>query len=173
MVYKIKFNADGGIERKLYGYHQQSQAALDAKFKIKDLGKLKYFLGIKVVRAKRGIYICQRKYALDILGDSGTIGSAPSKIPLDQNVKLAKDKRDLLADPSIYRSLIGRLLYLTITRPDLSYSIQLLSQYMDKPKLPHLYAAHKVLRYLKRELGQGLFYPSISDLQLKGYSDSD
>ncbi|XP_022866434.1 uncharacterized protein LOC111386213, partial [Olea europaea var. sylvestris] len=128
---------------------------------------------LKVARTKHGIHICQRKYALDILRDSKTIGSAPARIPLDQNTKLSKDEGELLKDPSLYRRLIGRLLYLTITRPDLAYSIQLLSQFMNNPRIPHLHAAHKVLRYIKRAPGQGLFYPTNSKLQLEGYCDSD
>lgn len=117
--------------------------------------------------------VCQRKYALDILTDSGMIGATPSRIPLDQNLKLFKNEGELLEDPFMYRRLIGRLLYLTVTRPDLSYAVQLLSQYMDKPRIPHLNAAHKVLRYIKRSPGQGLMYPSSSMLQLQAFSDSD
>ena len=79
------------------------KAALNDKFKIKDLGRLKYFLGIEVMRSERGIHICQRKYALDILADSGTLGCKPVKVPMDQNLKLSKDSGSLLKDPSIYQ----------------------------------------------------------------------
>ncbi|XP_042983276.1 uncharacterized mitochondrial protein AtMg00810-like [Carya illinoinensis] len=83
------------------------------------------------------------------------------------------DQGALLKDPSIYRRLIARLLYLTITRPDLAYSVKLLSQFMQAPRVPHLNAAHKVLRYIKRAPRQGLLYSSQSNLQLAVYCDLD
>ncbi|XP_042944735.1 uncharacterized mitochondrial protein AtMg00810-like [Carya illinoinensis] len=149
------------------------KSSLHDRFKIKDLGTLKYFLGLEVARSKRGIYICQKKYALEILSNSGTIGAATVKIPLDQNSKLPKDQGALLKNPSIYRRLIERLLYLAITKPDLTYSVQLLSKFMQAPRVPHLNATHKVLRYIKRAPDQGLLYSSQSNLQLEVYCDSD
>jgi hypothetical protein len=106
---------------------------LGERFKLKDLGNLKYFLGIEVARSKNGIYISQRKYTLEILNDTRFLGSKPSKFPMEQNLSLNESDGDLIPDPSSYRCLVGRLIYLTITRPDLTYARHVLSQFMDKP----------------------------------------
>ncbi|KAJ0018729.1 hypothetical protein Pint_10874 [Pistacia integerrima] len=92
---------------------------------------------------------------------------------MDQNHKLFKTSGNPLSDPTPYRQLIGRILYLTLTRPNIRYPIQVLSQYMDCPTTTHLTTAHKVLRYLKNAPGQGILLSAASSLQLIGYSDSD
>jgi hypothetical protein len=146
---------------------------LQKHFKIKDLGKLKYFLGIEVARSKQGLFLTQRQYALDIISDSGLTASKPVDFPMEQNLKLTHSEGNTLSDPSPYRRLVGRLIYLTVTRPDIAYPVNILSQFMHEPRQPHMDAAIRLLRYLKTTPGQGLSFPSNSDLSLKAYCDSD
>ncbi|KAF5448409.1 hypothetical protein F2P56_028947 [Juglans regia] len=94
---------------------------LHDKFTIKDLGELKYFLGLEVTRSKNGISICQRKYDLDILQDTEILAAKPAAFSMESNLKLTGTDSALYDEPSAYRRMIGRLLYLTITRPDLAY----------------------------------------------------
>lgn len=117
----------------------------------------------------------QKKFILDMLEHADLLDAKPLSIPLDQHIKLfACDKSGpLIQNPSLYRSLVGKLLYLTFSRPDISYSVHLLSQFMQAPREKHMKTVFRVLRYLKCTTGLGLFLPSSNDLVLKGYCDSD
>ncbi|KAK2978552.1 hypothetical protein RJ640_015117 [Escallonia rubra] len=143
------------------------------QFHTKDLGSLKYFLGIEVARSSSGLYLSQRKYTLGILDDCGLTGARSSEFPMEQHLKLSSSTGLVLSDPSPYRRLVGRLIYLTVTRPDIVYTVNILSQFMHQPRQPHLDAAHHLLRYLKGSPGQGIFFPSKSELKLKAFCDSD
>ncbi|CAL1403239.1 unnamed protein product [Linum trigynum] len=122
--------------------------------------------------ARGGVVLSQRKYTLDILSDSGLTDSRPSGFPIEQHHKLALSETPY-ADPEPYRRLIGRLLYLTVTRPDIQYEVNFLCQFVGNPKQEHVIAAHRVLLYLKRSLGQGLFFPTTNPLSLRAYCDAD
>lgn len=96
-------------------------------FKLKDLGQLKYFLGIEVAQSNKRIALSQRKYALEILEDAGYLGANPASFPMEQNLSLSKLDGNYISDPSSYRRLVGRLIYLTITRLDFVYAVDILS----------------------------------------------
>lgn len=139
---------------------QRIKVQLNDSFQIKDLGLLKYFLGLDVAGQRKGISVSQRKYALELLDDAGFMDSKPVHSPTVPSHKLSKSEGDMLDDNTQYRRLVGKLLYLTITRPDISFATQQLSQFLDKPTHLHLQAAHRVLRYIKCAPGQGLFFSS-------------
>ena len=146
---------------------------LDQKFKLKDLGELKYFLGLEVTRSAQGINLCQRKYTLELLSDTGMLGSKPMKTPMDQNLILSKYEGQKLDDPNSYRRLIGKLFYLTITRLDITYAMHRLSQFMSQPRKPHLLAANRILQYLKATLGRGILYSATLELHIKAFADAN
>ncbi|GKB72637.1 retrovirus-related pol polyprotein from transposon TNT 1-94, partial [Tanacetum coccineum] len=152
---------------------QATKVALDQKFTIKDLGLAQYFLGIEICRSTHGTHLSQRKYILDLLQDAGLTACKPAPSPMPTHLKLSTDKGTPLSDVGAYRRLVGRLLYLTMTRPDISYVVQHLSQFVAEPKDTHMQAALYLLRYLKGSISKGLFYPLQSQLKITGFSDAD
>ena len=152
---------------------QDIKSKLKGEFDMKDLGELKYFLGIEIIRDAYDTWMVQRQYALDMLSRYGMTACKPISVPLEQNVKLRADTGDLLEDPAMYRQMVGSLIYMTITRPDLSYAVGLVSQFMQSPRKPHLDAVRRILRYVKSTVQYGLHFRSFGDLTLFGYTDAD
>ncbi|KAL0402248.1 UNVERIFIED_CONTAM: Retrovirus-related Pol polyprotein from transposon RE2 [Sesamum latifolium] len=145
---------------------------LDKLFTIKDLGHAKYFLGLELARSQHGLHVSQSKFLCDILIDSGMLDCKTVSTPLPSGLRLSLDSGSLLPHPDRYRCLVGRLLYLGFTRPDISFAVQQLSQFLQHPRSTHWDAAMNVLRYLKGSPSLGLFFPSTSSLQLSAYSDA-
>nr|GEX77835.1 putative reverse transcriptase, RNA-dependent DNA polymerase, Gag-polypeptide of LTR copia-type [Tanacetum cinerariifolium] len=125
---------------------QHTKEELDKCFSIKDLRVIKYFLGIEVAHTPERLVLSQRKYILNILEDCGFEGCRPSPFPFKQNLILDKRDKEPKVDAGRYRRLVGRLLYLKSTRPDIAYSINVLSQFMADPRHSHMDEAHQVLR---------------------------
>lgn len=122
-----------------------------------DLGVMKYFLGIEVMQSNCGIFICQQKYASDVMKRFKMEECKPVDTPMTTNLKLSKEDDAVKLDESMYRSLIGSLMYLTASRPDI------------------LFAVKRVFRYIKGTINLGIFFPKSAGetLKLMGYSDSD
>jgi hypothetical protein len=146
---------------------------LKQKFEMKDLGELRYFLGIEVIQSPKGIWLLQRQYALNELTEYGMTGCKPISIPLEQNVKLSADEGDLVEDTTMYRCIVGNLIYMTIRRPNLSYVVGVVSQFMQTPRKPHLDAVRRILRYIKHTLQFEIFYEAKSQYQVHGYTNVD
>jgi len=142
-------------------------------FQTKDLGRLKYFLGIEVAQSRSGIVISQRKYALDILEETGMMGCRPIDTPMDPNVKLLPGQGEPLSNPERYRRLVGKLNYLTVTRPDISFPVSVVSQFMTSPCDSHWEAVVRILRYIKSAPGKGLLFEDQGHEHIIGYTDAD
>ncbi|RVW84805.1 Retrovirus-related Pol polyprotein from transposon RE1 [Vitis vinifera] len=124
------------------------QQLLHATFHMKDLGQLTYFLGLEVHHRASGIFVNQHKYIQDLITLAGLEDTSSVDTPMEVNVKCRKDEGDLLDDPTLYRLLVGSLIYLTTTRPDISYAVHLVNQFMTSPRHLHLSAVHRIICYL-------------------------
>ncbi|RVW38985.1 Retrovirus-related Pol polyprotein from transposon RE1 [Vitis vinifera] len=122
------------------------QNYLSREFEMKDLGHLKYFLGIEVSRSSEGIFLSQRKYALDLLQEIGMSGCQPVNTPIEEGLKLCVEPNQVSTDKGRYQRLVGRIMYLAHTRPDLAYALSVVSQYMYNPGEQHMNASHAYLR---------------------------
>jgi len=152
---------------------QAIQTQLQSMFQLKILVTLKYFFGLEIAKSNRGISLSQRKYTLSLLEDTRFLACKPFNLPMDANLKLNLHDGDLLPDPSMYKRLIGRMIYLTISHLDITFAMNHLSQYMKEPRVPHLNVVHHLLQYLKSAPGQGLFFPAQNSLKLTAFVDAD
>ena len=152
---------------------QQVTKYLDKTFKVKDLGELKYFLRLEVARSHNGIHIYQIKYAIDILSETGLVGAKPATSPMAKDTTSLFDTEAEAYDATSFQKIIGKLLYLTNTRPDIAYAVQFLSQFLNAPTIHHFKASQRIIRYIKKAPAQELYFPSNSKIQLKGFADSD
>ncbi|XP_020547406.1 uncharacterized protein LOC110011562 [Sesamum indicum] len=151
----------------------QVKVYLDGLFSIKDLGCARYFLGLQIARSAAGTSITKSKYIHDIIRDCGLQSAKLVATPLPSGIKLHSASSAPLADPERYRRLVGRLLYLCFTRPDISHSVQQLSQFIQTPCQSHWRAVLHLVHYLSSCPNLGLFFPSSNSLQLQAFCDAD
>jgi hypothetical protein len=143
------------------------------EFEMTDNGLMSYFLSIEVKQQNDGIFISQKKYMNEILEKFKMESCNSVSTPVETSIKLSKDGDDRVIEPNLYKSLVGNLRYLTITRPDIVYGVGLVSQYMEKPLQTHWLAAKRILRHIKGTMNLGLFYVYGDEAKFVGYSDND
>ncbi|XP_073219751.1 uncharacterized protein [Cicer arietinum] len=146
---------------------------LATEFEIKALGRLKYFLGIEVAHSKKGIFISQQKYITDLLKETGKTACRPASTPVDPNIKLGSAEEDIVVDKEMSQRLVGRLIYLSHTRPDIAFVVSLVSQFMHQPKEAHLQVALRIVQYLKGTPGRGILFKRNKSVSLEAYTDAD
>nr|GEY13392.1 retrovirus-related Pol polyprotein from transposon TNT 1-94 [Tanacetum cinerariifolium] len=144
-----------------------------SKFKMSMMGKISFFLGLQVSQNSRGIFINQSKYALESLKKYGFESYDPVDTPMVEKSKLDEDKEGKAVDPSHYRGMIGTLLYLIASRPDLQFAICMCARYQARPTEKHVHAVKRIFRYLRGTVHRGLWYPKDSFVALIAYADAD
>jgi len=156
---------------------QAVKVFLGSQFMIKDLGELKFFLGIEIVETSVGLCLSQRKYCLDLLHEYGLLSSKPVNTPLDMNAVITSkginSDDHLIENVTEFQKIVGKLIYLTNTRPDISYTVHVISRFMQAPRMSHFKLALRVLRYLKGVPGLGILIPKGNSLVLSAWSDAD
>ncbi|KAG6468161.1 hypothetical protein ZIOFF_072732 [Zingiber officinale] len=149
------------------------QEELSLQFDMKKLGELSNFLGLQIENLDKGIYVSQFSYAKRLIEKFGLIDGKKRSTPLDVNTRLRRDEGTCLSDPRPFRTLVGSLIYLTITRPDIAFSVGMVSRYMQEPRKPHFEEAKKILKYVNSTLNLGLLYEKGVEFSLQGFADAD
>jgi hypothetical protein len=146
-------------------------SSLQQDFALKDLGPLHYFLGVEALPDPHGMFLTQRKYILDLLKRANMLGAKTISSPMSSSTALSAFSGDPFSDPSLYRSIVGSLQYLSLTRPDVSFAVNKVCQFMHRPTVSHWSAVKRLLRYLKHTLSHGLFIKRQSTSTLHAFSD--
>nr|GEX00202.1 copia protein [Tanacetum cinerariifolium] len=144
-----------------------------SKFKMSMMGKISFFLGLQISQNPRGIFINQSKYALESLKKYGFESCELVDTPMVEKSKLDEDREGKAVDPSHYHGMIGTLLYLTASRPDLQFAICMCARYQARPTEKHVHAIKRIFRYLRGTVIRGLWYPKDSSVALTAFADAD
>jgi hypothetical protein len=151
----------------------QLKGHLHQSFRTHDLGPIQRYLGVQFERNPTGLRMHQTEYALSILQQFGMEHCNPSYTPLPEGLLLSKHSTTPLVDATLYRTLVGKLLFLTKTRPDISHAVGVVSRFMQDPQESHLQAAKHILRYVRRFPDLGLLFQQGEEIGLRGYTDAD
>ena len=146
---------------------------LAKQFEMKDLGPLRYFLSIEVAYSLRGYPLSQSKYVADILEQARLTNNKTVDTPIEVNAKYSSFDGVSLSDPTLYRAIVGSLVYLTNTRLNIAFVVHVVSQFVSSPTTVHWAVVLRILRYLRGTIFQSLLLSSTSSLELRAYSDSD
>ncbi|GJR23160.1 putative ribonuclease H-like domain-containing protein, partial [Tanacetum coccineum] len=146
---------------------------MQKEFKMSSMGELTFFLGLQVKQSNGGIFLSQDKYVKDILNKFDFRTIKPASTPIEAHKSLGKDEEGEDVDVHLYRSMIGCLMYLTASRPDIMFAVCLCARFQVTPKVSHLHAVKRIFRYLKHQPNLGLWYPKDSPFHLEAFSDSD
>ncbi|GKA89051.1 retrovirus-related pol polyprotein from transposon TNT 1-94 [Tanacetum coccineum] len=144
-----------------------------SQFKMSTMGKISFFLRLQISQSPRGIFINQSKYALESLKKYGMKSSDPVDTPMVEKSKLDEDTQRKAIDPTHYRGMIGTLMYLTASRPDLTFVVCMCARYQAKPTEKHLHAVKRIFKYLRGTVNRGLWYLKDSSITLTAYADAD
>ena len=145
---------------------------LHGQFHTNDLGMLRYFLGVEVMRSKHGILLSQRKYVLDLLYETGKLGAKPCSSLMALGLHLTREG-ELFEDPERYRRLVGKLNYLTVTRLNIAHSVSVVSQYMSSPTIDNWAVVEHILCYLKGVPERGILYSNHGHNRVECFTDTD
>ncbi|GJT84594.1 putative ribonuclease H-like domain-containing protein [Tanacetum coccineum] len=146
---------------------------MQKEFKMSSMGELTFFLGLQVKQTTAGIFLSQDKYVKDILNKFDFRTIKPASTPIEAHKSLGKDEEGEDVDVHLYRSMIGCLMYLTASRPDIMFAVCLCARFQVTPKVSHMHAVKRIFRYLKHQPKLGLWYPKDSPFHLEAFSDSD
>lgn len=145
---------------------------LNSEFELKDLGNLHYFLGLHITRTSKGLFLNQSKCDHDLILKHNMLSAKPAKTSYAPNLRLVPVEGSLLANPHVYRNMVGSLHYLTFTRPDLSFTVHQVCQFMSTPNETNLIIAKQILRYINGTSNFGVFFQR-GPLSLSAFSDSN
>ncbi|GJR55120.1 putative ribonuclease H-like domain-containing protein [Tanacetum coccineum] len=168
-----KYLLDHGFQRGTIDQTLEFEALMHDKFKMSAMGELSFFLGLQVLQKKDGIFLSQDKYVVDILKKFGLSDIRSVKTPMDRENPWGKDGTGKDVELHLYRSMIGSLMYLTPSRPDIMFAVYACARHQVTPKECHLYDVKRIFRYLKGHPMLGLWYPKDSPFDLVAYSESD